>query len=136
MTKGFARPQTVLQLNFRYCRNKKSEAVLKLLQTMYEYYGIFAATYALSLDFYLNHAMVNFIYSKKDEKSKSLHSELLKAYYPSKIIRMLEVNENKSQIEKLGYDPNTFPAAFVCFGTMCMPPAFNPEKLLGILAKQ
>src|SRR3989344_1034561 len=111
--------------------HKKSEAVLKLLQTMYEYYGIFAATYALSLDFYLNHAMVNFIYSKKDEKSKSLHSELLKAYYPSKIIRMLEVNENKSQIEKLGYDPNTFPAAFVCFGTMCMPPAFNPEKLLG-----
>ena len=116
--------------------HEKAEMVLKLLQTMYDYYGIFAGAYAISLDFYLNHAMVNFIYSKNDEKSRNLHAELLKAYYPNKIIRMLEVNENKTQIEKLGYDSKTFPAAFVCFGTLCMPPAFNPEKLVGIFTKQ
>ena len=115
--------------------HKKAESVLKLLQTMYEYYGIFSAAFALSLDFYLNHAMVNFIYKKGDEKSEALHKELLKTYYPNKIIRMLEVNDNKEQIVKLGYSPESFPMAFICFGQMCMPPAMTAEKIGMILSK-
>ncbi len=115
--------------------HKKAETVLKLLHTTHDYYGIFAATYALGLDFYLNHAMVNFIYKKGDEKSENLHRELLKVYYPNKIIRMLEVNENKEQIVKLGYSAESFPMAFICFGQMCMPPAMNAEKINMILEK-
>ncbi|HIK02804.1 TPA: thioredoxin domain-containing protein [archaeon] len=116
--------------------HKKAETVLKLLQTTHDYYGIFAAAFSQSLDFYLNHAMVNLVYSKADEKSKLLHTEILKTYYPNKIVRALDVNEDKAQIEKLGYSTQSFPMAFICFGTMCMPPAMNAEKVQAIFERK
>lgn len=116
--------------------HKKAETTMKLLLTMYNYYGIFAAAYALSLDFYLNHAMVNFVYAKNDEKSKALHAEILKAYHPNKIVRMLEATEDKEKIGQLGYSAQSYPMAFICFGNMCMPPAATAEKIAVIFSKQ
>jgi hypothetical protein len=62
---------------------------------------------------------IHVIGSKESGLTKCLLEQCLKAYYPIKVVEVVDPDQNMQRLKKLGYHATGVPRAYVCFGGSC-----------------
>ncbi|MBI4416480.1 MAG: thioredoxin domain-containing protein [Euryarchaeota archaeon] len=114
------------------------EAILKTFAADCQRYGgLFAGTYFLALDFYLNHpAQVVITGAPEEERTKALRWTALNAYHPGKTVLLADGGYMPEAARAMMESPlaKDGPVAFVCKGTTCAPPTADPAQLRKVLS--
>ena len=82
-------------------------------------YGIMAAVYGFAIEHYLHPMQVYIVGSKQEKLTLKYFNESLKAYYPLKIVDILDPEKNKWKLKKLRYPILDSATAYVCFDGSC-----------------
>ncbi|MCW4034573.1 MAG: AGE family epimerase/isomerase, partial [Candidatus Bathyarchaeota archaeon] len=85
----------------------------------YQRYGVMGAVYGLAVEWFLHPMQVHVVGSKKSESTTRFLEQSLKAYYPIKVVEVVDPTQNKHRINKLGYQADNVARAYVCFGGSC-----------------
>lgn len=109
---------------------KEISKTLKLFSKLYEKYGIYASTYAVAMDFYMNGPLyIDVVGRKDDDKTNSFYKKVLKTYAPNKIVKYIDVVDDASKLDLKGYSPLKYPAAYICIGEKCIDPVVDEEEI-------
>ena len=122
---------------YRYWAQKTLEAFAGAVAA----YGAFASSYALGVDYHLNHPAQAVVVGKKDDgRTLELMRAGHKTYRPGKIVinyDPFEVKDKKfpetvALIVKYA-DIESGPQAYICAGTACAPPTDEPKRVSKLL---
>ncbi|MEJ2272414.1 MAG: glycoside hydrolase family 76 protein, partial [Candidatus Bathyarchaeota archaeon] len=98
---------------------EKAKKTLNYFGTIYQRYGIMAASYGLTMELYLHPMKIHIIGSKKDEMTQQFLTESLKTYNPLKVIEIIDPDKNSKRLETLGYPKTEEPTTYVCYEGTC-----------------
>jgi uncharacterized protein YyaL (SSP411 family) len=119
------------KLNYRH----KAEGILKGFAEVIKDYGIYASTYFLAAEEFLNpgaHAVI--VGPRSDTLTQELYQALLKAFRPGKLLTLVEPPEASShpalpdQARSAASSYKGTPTAYVCAGMACAEPTSDPDQ--------
>ena len=85
----------------------------------YQRYGVMGSVYGLAVEWFLHPMQIHVVGSKESELTNRLLEQSLKAYYPIKVVEVVDPDQNMQRLKKLGYQADGVPRAYVCFGGSC-----------------
>jgi uncharacterized protein YyaL (SSP411 family) len=106
----------------------------------YERYSFTAADYARAVDELLNEPLhVRIVGAENDARTRDLQKIALLHYSPAKLIQLFDPARDAERLAQLGYPTDSTPQAYICVGTMCLPPvgdAVGMKRVLENLKEQ
>ncbi len=124
---------TLHHLTGREDYKAKAEEALKAFTGEYKNYRWFASTYAMAVERLLRPVQAIVLGTRGDPRTEALLKEALRIFEPRKVIIPLDPARDKERIKKLGYPLPEAPVAYICKGTVCLPPIKGPEEMAGKL---
>jgi len=107
-----------------------AEGVLKAFASSYHAFGLMAAAYGLAVAEYLNPwAEINIVGSPDDERVQDLLKGALALPVPYRIAQVLDPACDGARLTELALPSQPSPAAYVCYGTVCLPPVTEAGEL-------
>ena len=118
---------------------EKARATLETFAGVVEHFGLYAATYALALQRYLQ-PPVQICVIGDDERARELEEAALRGFAINKsVVRLARVEEGKLPSELDATLPGLPPAsgsfAVVCSAGGCQPPVQSPDELIAALSR-
>ncbi len=114
------------------------EAILKTFASECQKYGgLFAGTYFLALDGFLNNpAQVVITGEPEDPRGKELRSTALATFHPGRTVLLAKGDYVPEVAKAMMESPlaRAGPVAFVCSGRTCSPPTGDPAQLRRVLS--
>ncbi len=97
----------------------------------YERYSYMASEYARAVEHLLKEPLsVHIIGSANDPRTHALQSAALNVYSPDKVVQLLDPARDAARLGQLGYPSDGGnPRAYVCVGTMCLPPVTDAKGI-------
>ncbi|MBM3136151.1 MAG: DUF255 domain-containing protein [Chloroflexi bacterium] len=98
-------------------------------------YGLFAADYALAVEWYLRPPLaITVVGSGDDPATSDLLRQALKVYAPQRVVGAVDPLWEKDRLAALGYPPEPAPVAYVCSGQVCGAPVSDPSQIAAAVA--
>ena len=118
---------------------ERARATLETFAGVVEHFGLYAATYALALQRYLQ-PPVQVCVIGADERARKLEEAALRGFAVNKsVLRLarLEKGELPPELDSTlpGLPPATGSFAVVCSGGACQPPVQSPDELIAALSR-
>ncbi|MCL5961725.1 MAG: AGE family epimerase/isomerase, partial [Chloroflexi bacterium] len=107
-----------------------AEATLRCFADDYPRFRLFAATYAMAVQRFLNFpTQITIVSGAGDKRARELLGAALGIYDPTKIVQMLDPATDQERLGQLGYPPMPTPLAYVCVGRTCARPTDKPGEI-------
>ncbi|MGZ3498222.1 MAG: thioredoxin domain-containing protein [Vulcanimicrobiaceae bacterium] len=116
---------SVLDDDDRY--RERAERTLLVFAKTFEHAGTFAAAYGRTLERYFT-PPASVVIVATPQAGAALREEAHGLPNPLVVVRTISPSET-SALERRHYDPAVTPVAYACVGTVCAPPAHDPEAL-------
>jgi uncharacterized protein YyaL (SSP411 family) len=100
-----------------------AEEALAFFSADYARFSFMAADYARSVNHFLTEPVsVHIVGRVDDARTMGLEAAALKTYAPDKVVQVLDPMRDGTRLHQLGYPHEGSPLAYVCVGTLCLPP--------------
>ena len=100
-----------------------AEEALAYFSADYTRFSFMAADYARSVNHFLTEPVsVHIVGRVDDARTMGLEVAALKTYVPDKVVQVLDPMRDGTRLDQLGYPREGPPLAYVCVGTLCLPP--------------
>jgi len=107
-----------------------AEKTLAYFANDYERYSFTAADYARVVDEFLNEPLhIKIVGAASDARTRELQNVALNTYSPAKLVQLFDSQRDAARLQFLGYPTNAAPQAYICVGTMCLPPVENAKEM-------
>lgn len=107
-----------------------AEKTLAYFASDYERYSFTAADYARVVDEFLNEPMhIKIVGAASTASAGELLAAALNEYAPAKLVQLLDPQRDAARLRILGYPTEGAAQAYICVGTMCLPPVGDAEKM-------
>lgn len=107
-----------------------AEKTLSYFASDYERYSFTASDYARAVDEFLNEPLhVRIVGTMSDARTRELHTTALGHYSPAKLVQVFDPTRDAARLQALGYPMDAAPQAYICVGTMCLPPVGDVQSM-------
>jgi hypothetical protein len=105
-----------------------AKETLEFFVSSIQRYGIMASVYGLAAELYLHPMPVHIVGSRKDYVTRRFLTESLRAYFPLKVVEVIDPDADSERLKSLGYPVADAPTTYVCFEGTCNL-VEKPEKM-------
>lgn len=103
---------------------------LQYFSKSYKDYDLFASTYAIALDLFINGPFkIDVVGCNIDKKTIDFYKKVLKVYVPNKVVKYFDVVKDTALLDLKGYSPLKYPAAYVCVRQKCLEPIVDENTI-------
>ncbi len=107
-----------------------AENTLAYFANDYERYSFTASDYARSVDELLNEPLhVRIVGAANDARTRELQRTALNEYSPDRLVQLFDPTRDAARLAQLGYPTDGAPQAYICIGSMCLPPVANSQAM-------